>query len=142
MFWWLYYIHIIGQEDYLWTTLVLALSGITDLVDGMIVRYFHMVSNLGKAFDPVADKLTQIAVLFYLIGRCSHMIYVFVRGHGPAVRRTLRHPQYWFPAETKSVQNSGPFTWTAVLHMVSIHPAIGRQRCTQLPGLRGFWEHQ
>ena len=58
----------------LWTTLLLALSGITDVVDGFIARRFHMVSDFGKAFDPVADKLTQIVMLICLLTRFPHML--------------------------------------------------------------------
>jgi len=67
---WLY----IVRKDPLWTTAVLALSGITDIVDGIIARKYHMVSDFGKAFDPVADKLTQIAMLFCLVSRFKWML--------------------------------------------------------------------
>jgi len=55
------------------TLLVLVLSGITDVADGFIARKFNMVSDFGKAFDPVADKLTQIGVMFCLVKRFSFM---------------------------------------------------------------------
>lgn len=42
--------------------LILILSGITDLLDGFLARRNGWVSQLGKVLDPVADKLTQIAV--------------------------------------------------------------------------------
>ena len=45
---------------------LLVLSGITDLLDGFIARRFHMISALGKALDPIADKLTILAVLVSL----------------------------------------------------------------------------
>lgn len=48
---------------------VLILSGITDILDGFIARRFHMISSLGKILDPVADKLTQAAVLICLGSR-------------------------------------------------------------------------
>lgn len=70
---WLY----IKRKDYLWTLIVLILSGITDIVDGIIARKCNMVSDFGKALDPVADKLTQIATLFCLISRFPYMIYPF-----------------------------------------------------------------
>ncbi len=46
-----------------WTTFVILFSGFTDIVDGYIARKFNMTSDFGKAIDPLADKLTQIAVL-------------------------------------------------------------------------------
>jgi cardiolipin synthase len=48
------------------TAMLVVLSGLTDVVDGFIARHFHMISNVGKALDPIADKLTQIAMLFCL----------------------------------------------------------------------------
>ncbi len=49
-----------------WTTFVILFSGFTDIVDGFIARKFNMTSDFGKAIDPLADKLTQIAVLICL----------------------------------------------------------------------------
>ena len=67
---WLY----IGKEDPVLTTVILVLSGITDIVDGIIARKCHMVSDFGKAFDPLADKLTQIAMLLCLVTRFRWML--------------------------------------------------------------------
>lgn len=67
---WLYCL----KKDYGWTAFTLALSGLTDMADGIIARRFHMVSDFGKAFDPVADKLTQIAMLFCLVTRFPLML--------------------------------------------------------------------
>lgn len=50
-----------------WAFGMLVLSGATDVIDGWIARTFHLVSDFGKALDPVADKLTQIAVLLCLM---------------------------------------------------------------------------
>lgn len=47
--------------------IVFIISGITDVADGFIARRFNMVSDFGKFFDPIADKLTQITVLACLI---------------------------------------------------------------------------
>ncbi len=58
-----------GREDYPLTACVLLLSGATDIVDGFVARRFHMVSDLGKVLDPVADKLTQTAALACLLTR-------------------------------------------------------------------------
>lgn len=63
----------IGKHNYLIALYLLALSGLTDIADGIIARQFNMVSDFGKAFDPVADKLTQIAMLFCLVTRFPNM---------------------------------------------------------------------
>ena len=69
---WLY----CGKGDYPLTACVLLLSGATDIVDGFIARRFHMVSDLGKVLDPVADKLTQAAALGCLLIRFEAMWWV------------------------------------------------------------------
>ncbi len=61
------------RRNYFISICLLALSGLTDAADGIIARKFNMGSDFGKAFDPVADKLTQIAVLFCLITRFPNM---------------------------------------------------------------------
>lgn len=71
---WLYCV----EHNYLWSGNVLILSGLTDLVDGFIARKFHMVSDLGKILDPVADKLTQAAMLICLLLRFPLMILPLV----------------------------------------------------------------
>lgn len=55
------------KKDPILTPIVFLLSGATDIIDGFIARKFNMISDFGKAFDAVADKLTQIAVLICLI---------------------------------------------------------------------------
>ncbi len=69
---WLY---LKGEDG--WTAAVLILSGGTDVADGFIARRFGQITDLGKALDPVADKLTQAAMLFCLISRFPTMVVPF-----------------------------------------------------------------
>lgn len=69
LFVWLY---LNGHDG--WTAAVLLLSGATDVVDGYIARHFDQISDFGKAFDPVADKLTQAAMLLCLTTRHPAML--------------------------------------------------------------------
>lgn len=41
-------------------------ASITDLVDGFIARHYHLVSDIGKVADPIADKLLQVSTLVCL----------------------------------------------------------------------------
>ncbi len=66
------------KQDYFMTLLVLVLSGVTDIADGIIARKCNMISDFGKALDPVADKLTQMAMLFCLVSRFPYMMFPFV----------------------------------------------------------------
>lgn len=45
---------------------LILVSGLTDLLDGFIARRFNMITPLGKALDPVADKLTLGSILIML----------------------------------------------------------------------------
>lgn len=45
---------------------ILAVSCLTDLVDGHIARKYNMVTTLGKILDPVADKATQFSLTLCL----------------------------------------------------------------------------
>lgn len=44
----------------------LLISGLSDMFDGAIARKFNQVTQLGKILDPIADKLTLIAVVVCL----------------------------------------------------------------------------
>ena len=57
---------------------IIVLSGLSDIVDGFIARHFNMVSELGKILDPIADKLTQAAVLFCLLIKHNNLLPMFI----------------------------------------------------------------
>ena len=62
------YLYIVKQQ-YVLVTALYAVSGITDILDGLIARKFQAVSDVGKILDPVADKLTQGALMICLLHR-------------------------------------------------------------------------
>lgn len=68
---WLYCV----KGAYILTCTVLTLSGITDIIDGIIARKFNMISDFGKVFDPIADKLTQLTVLVCLVIQFKLMLF-------------------------------------------------------------------
>lgn len=45
---------------------ILAISCLTDLIDGKIARKFNMITQVGKLLDPIADKFTQLALIVCL----------------------------------------------------------------------------
>ena len=45
---------------------LIALSALTDVADGYVARRFHMVTQLGKVLDPIADKLTLFVLALCL----------------------------------------------------------------------------
>ncbi len=65
-----------SNTDYYIATGVMAFSMVTDYVDGIIARKFNMITALGKIIDPVADKLTQLAVFVCLCTKFSILYWV------------------------------------------------------------------
>lgn len=54
------------QKFYIYSAVVLVLSGLTDVLDGFIARRFNLITTLGKILDPIADKLTQAIIIVCL----------------------------------------------------------------------------
>lgn len=72
------YLNAVDSTDYILAGTILAVSCLTDMIDGKIARHFNMISTVGKILDPLADKITQFSliicltrshsVLWYLVG--------------------------------------------------------------------------
>lgn len=60
------YLNAERPEDYFIAAAILAVSCLTDLIDGKIARHFGMISNTGKILDPLADKVTQFTLIVCL----------------------------------------------------------------------------
>ena len=59
--------YLFYNDEKIMAVVVLAISGLTDTMDGQIARKFNQISALGKVIDPVADKLTQITIAVMLL---------------------------------------------------------------------------
>ena len=58
-----------SSKDYYVAAGILLVSSLTDMFDGMIARRYNMITELGKAIDPIADKLTHAALAICLAFR-------------------------------------------------------------------------
>ena len=56
------YLNASEESHYLIAGIILAVSCLTDMIDGKIARHFNMITNVGKILDPFADKATQCAL--------------------------------------------------------------------------------
>ena len=63
---WIFYNPAVKEKRY-FLTFILLISALTDFLDGKIARKFHMVSELGKVLDPIADKITQGVLIICLL---------------------------------------------------------------------------
>lgn len=60
------YLNASTTPEYFLAGTILAVSCLTDMVDGQIARRFNMISNVGKLLDPFADKATQFTLTLCL----------------------------------------------------------------------------
>ena len=52
--------------EYIWALVILVVSSVTDLVDGVVARRFDQITRLGQLLDPAADRLYILATLIGL----------------------------------------------------------------------------
>ncbi|MBQ3894380.1 MAG: CDP-alcohol phosphatidyltransferase family protein [Clostridia bacterium] len=63
-----------GMKSVTVTVILIAVSAVTDILDGWVARRFNQVSEFGIFIDPVADKLTQGTLLLCLIPKYKLII--------------------------------------------------------------------
>ncbi len=71
------YVNARDNTDYYIAAGILAVSCLTDLIDGKIARHFNMISTLGKILDPLADKATQFTLIICLAIKYPVLRYLF-----------------------------------------------------------------
>lgn len=60
------YLNATEASHYFLSAAILAVSCLTDMIDGKIARKYNMISTVGKILDPVADKATQFTLIVCL----------------------------------------------------------------------------
>lgn len=70
------YVNATTDVDYYVAGAILAVSCLTDLVDGKIARHFNMISNVGKVLDPLADKATQFSLIVCLSVKYRYTVFI------------------------------------------------------------------
>ena len=112
----------LGRESRVEATLILLLSGLTDILDGAIARHTGTVSRLGKILDPIADKLTQIALLGALLHRYPLLLILALPllgkevVSGVAALRRIRHS-----GRVESSEGHGKLATVTVYTTILIH---------------------
>ena len=129
--------------DYYAAAVVVGVSGLTDMFDGKIARRFNMITELGKFIDPLADKLTQAALLLCLAVRYPLMqavlaLFVIKEGFMLAMgalilpRGRKLDGAMWFGKVCTAVLY-------AVLFLLLLLPGIGTAAANVLIGICGVF---
>ena len=72
------YLNATQMHEYFLAGTILAVSCLTDMIDGKIARRFNMISTVGKILDPIADKLTQFTLTLCLSIKYPILRFVLV----------------------------------------------------------------
>ena len=72
------YLNADADIDYYIAGGILAVSCLTDMIDGQIARHFNMISTIGKILDPLADKVTQFSLIVCLVIKYPVLIPLMV----------------------------------------------------------------
>lgn len=71
-------LHFLVHDEFILAIIFLTLSGLTDILDGAIARKFNFITNFGKLIDPLADKFTQLSILWMLVSKNIIPLWILV----------------------------------------------------------------
>jgi len=54
-------------DKYVWILILFIIACLTDFFDGILARRWKVISNFGKMFDPLFDKILTISLYFLLM---------------------------------------------------------------------------
>ena len=77
-----FYLDVMDGWNYLVSAIVFVLAAATDAIDGHIARSRHLVTDLGKFLDPIADKVLVSTALILLLTQDSVFTVSFFEGWG------------------------------------------------------------
>lgn len=77
-----FYLNVMDGWNYLVSAIVFVLAAATDAIDGHIARSRHLVTDLGKFLDPIADKVLVSTALILLLTQYSVFTVSFFEGWG------------------------------------------------------------
>jgi len=68
----------IKYDNSLLALILIIISSMTDVLDGIVARKFNMVTDWGKLVDPLADKLTQFCIMISLITKFPYFLWLAI----------------------------------------------------------------
>ena len=58
-----FWVLMLGYNETTWALVVFMAASATDVIDGRIARKYNLITEFGKLFDPLADKMMVLSVL-------------------------------------------------------------------------------
>ena len=58
-----FWVLMLGYNLNYWALIVFMVASLTDVIDGHIARKYNLITEFGKLFDPLADKMMVLSVL-------------------------------------------------------------------------------
>lgn len=58
-----FWVLMLGYNQVTWALVVFMVATATDVIDGRIARKYNLITEFGKLFDPLADKMMVLSVL-------------------------------------------------------------------------------
>ncbi len=106
--------------------LIYILAGFTDLLDGIVARMTGSITVLGKFLDPLADKLTNLSVLIYMVYQHAIppwlVVLLVIREFGITGLRTLAASEGIVIAASKGGKSKTAFQFIGVTFLLAGHP--------------------
>ena len=63
----IFWVLMMARDNETAALIVFVTASLTDLLDGYIARHYNQITDWGKLFDPLADKLMVISVMLTLV---------------------------------------------------------------------------
>ena len=138
-----HYLTATDERDYLISGMIIVVSGLTDLLDGIIARKFNQITEVGKLLDPIADKLTQVAVIICLMFRYEKMwiiVTLFVAKElFMAINDILLYRQGKKLDGAKWFGKISTAAFYACMTFMVAFPSIGQPAAISLMSITGFF---